>query len=58
MREICALLQIHKTCMTAYHPHCNGLVERFNSTLLDMLSTVVKDLQMEWDQCIQRVCLA
>ena len=42
-QEICALLQIHKTCTTAYHPHCNGLVEKFNCTLLDMLSTVVKD---------------
>ena len=36
-QEICALLQIHKTRTTAYHPHCN------DCTLLDMLSTVVKD---------------
>ena len=42
-QEICALLQIHKSRTTAYHPHCNGLVEKFNCTLLDMLSTVVKD---------------
>ena len=58
LKEVCTLLQIHKTRTTAYHPHCNGLVERFNSKLLDMLSTTVKDHKMDWDQCIRRVCLA
>lgn len=58
LKEVCTLLQIHKTRTTAYHPHCNGLVERFNRTLLDMLSTAVKDHKMDWDQCIRRVCLA
>ena len=58
LKEVCTLLQIHKTRTTAYHPHCNGLVERFNRTLLDMLSTTVKDHKMDWDQCIRRVCLA
>ena len=58
LKEVCTLLQIHKTRTTAYHPHCNGLVERFNRTLLDMLSTAVKNHKMDWDQCIRRVCLA
>ena len=58
LKEVCTLLQIHKTRTTAYHPHCNGLVERFSRTLLDMLSTTVKDHKMDWDQCIRRVCLA
>ena len=58
MKEVYTLLQIHKTRTTAYHPHCNRLVERFNRTLLDMLSTTVKDHKMDWDQCIRRVCLA
>ena len=53
MKEIYALLQIHKTHTTAYHSHCNGLIERFNRTLLDVLCTVVKDHQSIW-----RVCLA
>eukprot|EP00731_Ephydatia_muelleri_P039179 Em1183g1a len=25
LKEVCTLLQIHKTRTTAYHPHCNGL---------------------------------
>eukprot|EP00731_Ephydatia_muelleri_P025604 Em0017g687a len=58
LKEVCTLLQIQKTRTMAYHPHCNGLVERFNRTLLDMLSTTVKDHKMDWDQCIRRVCLA
>ena len=58
LKEVCTLHQIHKTRTTAYNPHCNVLVERFNRTLLDMLSTVVKDHEMDWDQCIRRVCLA
>eukprot|EP00731_Ephydatia_muelleri_P001300 Em0001g1300a len=34
IKEICALLDIKKTRTTAYHPQSDGLVERFNRTLL------------------------
>ena len=39
--EICTLLHIHKTRTTPYHPQCDGLVERFNRTLLNMLAIYV-----------------
>ena len=39
MTEICSVLGIHKTHTTPYHPQSDGLVERFNRTLLSMLST-------------------
>ena len=55
--EICALLQIKKSRTTPYHPQGNGLGERFNRTLLNMLSTIVKN-ELNWEQCIQNVCLA
>jgi len=41
--EICKLLQIKKTQTTPYHLQCNGLVELFNCTLMDMLATTTKN---------------
>ena len=38
MRDVCELLGIEKLNTTAYHPQCNGLVERFNRTLKTKLS--------------------
>ena len=38
MKEIYSAMGIHKVNTTAYHPQTNGLVERFNRTLIDMCS--------------------
>ena len=43
MGEVCKILEIQKTRTTPYHPQCDGLVERFNQTLLNMLATTSKD---------------
>ena len=58
VKEICELLQIRKTRTTPYHTQCNGMVERFNRTLLDMLSTAVGNHQADWQQHIRKLCLA
>ena len=56
--EICRLLKIRKTRTTPYHPQCDGLVERFNRTLLNMLATCLKDHHFLWEDYIRPVCMA
>ena len=56
--EVCKLLNINKTRTTPYHPQCDGLVERFNRTLLNMLATCAKDHPFEWEDYIRKVCMA
>ena len=58
MQEICHLLQVQKTRTTPGHLQSDGLVERFNRTLLNMLSTVVGDLHSTWDQHLRAICMA
>jgi len=56
--EVCKLLKIQKSRTTPYNPQGDGLVERFNRTLLDMLSTTIKEYQGTWEDHVQAVCLA
>ena len=51
-QEMCKLLGIHKTRTTAYRPQSDGLVERANQTLLNMLKAYVSDNQKDWDNCV------
>ena len=44
--------------MSAYHPQCDGLVERFNCTLLSMLWTTTKDHPFDWENQIRKVLMA
>ena len=43
-KNICEIFRIDKTQTTAFHPQSDGLVERFNRTIEDMLSKAVSDL--------------
>ncbi|KZS07756.1 Uncharacterized protein APZ42_028454 [Daphnia magna] len=42
----------------AYHPQCNGLVERFNHTFAEMLSMYVSSCHDDWDEFIDFVVFA
>ena len=55
--EICKLLKIEKL-RTAYHPQCDGQVERFNRTLGNMIGTIASNNQKEWDLYLHQVLLA
>ena len=41
MSEVCHLMGIKRVNTAGYHPQTNGLVERFHSTLISMLSKLV-----------------
>ena len=52
MKEIYQRLSIDKRQTTAYHPAAHGLVERFNSTLLNIVSMFVNSSQKNWDELL------
>ncbi|KRX54273.1 Retrovirus-related Pol polyprotein from transposon [Trichinella sp. T9] len=56
--EVCRLFGIAKTRTTAYHPQSDGLVERMNRTLIEMLAKVSIDQPEDWDVHLDRVLLA
>ena len=56
--EICNTLGIKKTHTTPYHPQGNGMVERFNRTLLDMLATTSSNHPDDWEHDVRKVCMA
>ena len=58
LQEICKIFHIKKTRTTPYHPQCDGQVERFNRTLLHMLSTTLKDYPCDWEERLPKVCMA
>ncbi|GFW00968.1 transposon Tf2-9 polyprotein [Trichonephila clavipes] len=52
------LCNIDHRFTTAYHPQTNGLTERFNKTLADMLSMYVDVEQKNWDGILPFVTFA
>ena len=52
VQDICDYLRTKKIFTTAYHPQCNGLTERFNATLCQMLSIYGNNNQDDWDEHI------
>ena len=57
-QALCRILGIEKTRTTPYHPQSDGLVERFNRTLEDMLSKVVETNHKNWDDCLPLAMMA
>ena len=58
LREICNLMGVKKTRTTPFHPQSDGLIERFNRTLADMLAKVVDLTQVDWDEKLPYALLA
>ena len=48
-QEKCTILEIKKTRTSPRNPKGNGLAERCNKTLIQMIKSFIKDDQSEWD---------
>ena len=48
-KQLCQVLQIHKTRTTPYHPASNGMIERFNRTLAELIRKYVNEKLNNWD---------
>lgn len=57
-QELCRRLGIQKTRTTPYHPQSDGMVERFNRTLKDMVAKYVRGNGYNWDLIVPASCFA
>ena len=55
---MCRLLNTKQVNTTAYHPQTDGLVERFNNTLAEAISSYVSSNQLDWDVYIPAILFA
>ena len=58
MSDVCALLGTKKLNTTSYHPMCNGMVERFNRTLKNLLKKHAARFVPNWDRYLDGVLWA
>lgn len=56
--EICSLLGIAKSRTTPYHPQSDGMIERFNRTLQQMLAIFVDENRTNWDDHLLYLMMA
>jgi transposase InsO family protein len=58
MKEVCRVFKITKTSTTPYHPQSDGMVERTNSTLQEMLTKLAAEHFLEWDKLLPLVTMS
>eukprot|EP00794_Sanderia_malayensis_P014448 gene14448-biopygen11548 len=58
MHEVYDMMGLKKTRTTAYHPQCDGLVERQNRTLQEILTNFVSDHSSDWDAWLDQAVFA
>lgn len=58
MREVSRFLSLNQLTTTPYHPMTNGMVERFNGIVKQMLKRMCADRPCDWDKYINPVLFA
>ncbi|KAI9550516.1 hypothetical protein GHT06_005392 [Daphnia sinensis] len=56
--SLCRALQIKQMKTTAYHPQTNGLTERFNKTVVEMLRKYIEQGFSKWEEVLGPVAFA
>lgn len=56
--QLCEILSISKTLTTAFHPRSDGMVERLNRTIEEMISKYLNLPQTNWDKYIDAISMA
>ncbi|KAG6921236.1 hypothetical protein G0U57_009227, partial [Chelydra serpentina] len=58
LQQVCGLLGVKQLRTSVYHPQTDGLVERFNRTLKEMLHKFPPEDLCQWDQLLPPLLLA
>jgi transposase InsO family protein len=59
MAQVCELHQVGKTRTTPYHPQGNAVTERFNQTIIDIVSKLVdRETYANWDSVLPKAVAA
>ena len=58
IQGICDLLGMKKINTSGYHPQTDGLVEKFNSTLINFIAKCCETRQRDWDEHLPHLLFA
>ena len=58
MSEVSRLISLKQLTTTPYHPMCNGLCERFNGTLKQMIKRMCAERPRDWDKYLNSALFA
>ena len=58
MHEVSRLLSVSQLTTSPYNPACNGLVEKFNDTLKNMLKNLCAEKPKQWNRSIDPLLFA
>ena len=57
-KEAVKKLGVKQNFTTAFNPQSNGMIERFNRTLVEILRCLVFEQPLSWDESVPLACLA
>ena len=58
IQEVCQLLGVKKINTSGYHPQTDGLIEKFNSTLINMIAKSCDVKERNWDDYLPYLLFA